>query len=84
MTQQGTAPSPQPKGKEPSIIQVIINYNLIIINYPHYSEPHNWHGSLCDCLAFSQGPGGIPVGRVYCSDPVHFFLLYRHLIAIVT
>ena len=84
MAQHGTAPSPQTEGGEPSIIQIIINRYLIIINYPNYPEPQNWHCSLCDYLALSQGPVRIPVGNVYFSDPVSFFLLSRHLITIAT
>lgn len=84
MAQRGTAPSPQTEGGEPSIIQIIINSYLIIINYPNYPEPQKWHCSLCDDLALSQGPVRIPVGNVYFSDPVYVFLLNRHLITIAT
>ena len=64
MAQHGTAPSPQTEGGEPSIIQIIINCYLIIINYLNCPVSQKEHCSFCDCLALSQGPVRIPLRHV--------------------
>lgn len=46
MAQCVAASKPQPEGREPAIIQIIINYCLIIINYPNDPKPQNRHCSL--------------------------------------
>ena len=66
MAQHGTAPSPQTEGRETSIIQIIINCYLILINYLNCPESQNEHCSFCDCLALSQGPVSIPLCVCVC------------------